>query len=58
MLVLSRKRDQKIIIDGDIVFTIVGIRGDTVRIGIEAPKDISIHREEVVKKIRGEVTTK
>ena len=47
MLVLSRKKNERIIIREDIVITVVDIRGDKVRIGIEAPKDISVHREEV-----------
>lgn len=47
MLVLSRTKGQKIII-GDIVeVTVVEVRGDKVRLGIEAPKEVSVHREEV-----------
>lgn len=52
MLVLSRMKDERIVIaGGEIVLTIVAIRGDKVRIGIEAPKDISIHRGEVQEAI-------
>jgi len=52
MLVLSRHKDEKIVIgDGLIVLTIVDIRGDKVRVGIEAPKDISVHRNEVFEAI-------
>ena len=48
MLVLSRKKDERIVIaGGEIVLTIVEIRGDKVRVGISAPKDISVHRGEV-----------
>ena len=47
MLVLSRKRDESIIIDGGIVITIVDIRGDKVRLGIEAPASVPVHRKEV-----------
>lgn len=48
MLVLSRKKNERIVIaGGEIVLTIVEIRGDKIRIGIEAPKDISVHRGEV-----------
>ena len=47
MLVLSRKRDESIVIDGGIVITIVDIRGDKVRLGIEAPASVPVHRKEV-----------
>ncbi|MCA9054268.1 MAG: carbon storage regulator CsrA [Planctomycetaceae bacterium] len=47
MLVLSRKRNESIIIDGNIVVTVVDIRGDKVRLGIEAPRDVPVHRSEV-----------
>jgi carbon storage regulator len=47
MLVLSRKKNEKIIINESIVITVVDVRGDRVRIGIEAPRDIPIHREEI-----------
>lgn len=55
MLVLSRQRSEKIILgDGEkrIVFTIVDIRADKVRIGVEAPDDVSIHREEVYDELK------
>ena len=52
MLVLSRKRNETIVIaDGEIVLTVVEIRGDKVRIGITAPRDISVHRGEVQEAI-------
>lgn len=54
MLVLTRKRDERIIINKDIVITVVDIRGDRVRIGVEAPKEVSIHRQEVQDAIDGE----
>jgi len=47
MLVLSRHRDESIIIGDDIVITVVDIRGDKVRLGIDAPTDIPVHRQEV-----------
>jgi len=47
MLVLSRSKDQRIMIGDDIVITIVDIRGDKVRIGVEAPKEVPVHRREV-----------
>ncbi len=52
MLVLSRRQDERIIIDDNIVITIVEIRGDTVRLGIDAPRDIPVHREEVYHAIQ------
>ena len=51
MLVLSRHRDESIIIGDDIVVTVVDIRGDKVRIGIKAPDDVTIHRREVYERI-------
>lgn len=47
MLVLSRKKLEQIVIDGNIVITIVDIRGDKIRIGIEAPAHVPVHRHEV-----------
>jgi carbon storage regulator len=47
MLVLSRKLNETIVIDGDIRITVVGIRGNQVRIGIEAPDSVAIFREEL-----------
>jgi carbon storage regulator len=52
MLVLSRKRNEQIVIGSDIVVTIVEVRGDKVRLGIEAPPDVSVHRQEVYEAIR------
>jgi carbon storage regulator len=52
MLLLSRKRDERIVIGENIVITIVSILGRTVRVGIEAPPDVSVHREEVFRKIK------
>ena len=51
MLVLSRKKDETIVINGSIKVTIVEIRGDKVRLGIEAPRDVVVHREEVLNAI-------
>lgn len=57
MLVLSRKKNESIIINDHIVVTVVEIRGDKVRLGIEAPKDISVHRREVYDAIHNQVET-
>lgn len=54
MLVLSRHVDETIIIGDNIKITIVAIRGDKVRIGIEAPQEISVHRQEVYNAIKRE----
>lgn len=52
MLVMSRKRDESIIIGDNIVVTVVEIRGDKVRLGVEAPVDVSVHRQEVYDAIK------
>ena len=54
MLVLSRHQDESIIIGDNIVITIVEIRGDKVRLGIIAPKEVPVHRQEVYDKIQKE----
>ena len=54
MLVLSRQRDETIMIGDDIEVTVVDIRGDKVRLGITAPKEISVHRKEVYDAIKRE----
>jgi carbon storage regulator len=46
MLVLSRKAGEKIVVDGSITITLVKIRGDRVRLGIEAPRSVGVHRSE------------
>jgi carbon storage regulator len=48
MLVLSRKKNQQIVIDGRVTVTVLDVRGNTVRLGIEAPVEVSIHREEIL----------
>lgn len=52
MLVLSRKPNEKLIINGDVVLTIVRISGNAVRIGIEAPNEVKVYREEVLEKLQ------
>jgi carbon storage regulator len=54
MLVLSRQRDESIIIGENIVITVVDIRGDKVRLGIQAPTEIPVHRQEVYEAIQRE----
>lgn len=54
MLVLSRQRDESIVIGENVVVTIVDIRGDKVRLGIQAPGEIPVHRQEVYEAIQRE----
>jgi carbon storage regulator len=54
MLVLSRHVDEVIEIGDDIKVVVVDIRGDKVRLGVEAPKDVPVHREEIAERIREE----
>ena len=54
MLVLSRKKDEKIMIGDSITLMVIEIRGGKVRLGIEAPKDVAVHREEVYDAIKRE----
>lgn len=54
MLVLSRKNDEVIRIGSDVIIKVVDIRGDKVRLGIEAPSEIPVHREEVYRAIQRE----
>jgi len=54
MLVLSRKRDESIMIGDDIEITVVEVRGETVRLGLTAPKSIAVYRKEVYEAIQRE----
>lgn len=54
MLVLSRYKDQSIYIGDDIVITVVDVRGDRIRIGIEAPPNVPVHRQEIYEAIKRE----
>jgi carbon storage regulator len=56
MLVLSRKKNESIIINNDITIVVVEVRDDKVRLGIEAPKDVSVHRKEVYDAIQRHTT--
>lgn len=51
MLVLTRRANQSIMIGADVVVTVLEVRGDQVRIGIDAPRSISVHREEVFREL-------
>jgi len=56
MLVLSRKKSEEIMIGDDVSIMVVEIRGDKVRIGIQAPLDKKVHRKEIWLKLKGEVS--
>ncbi len=52
MLVLSRKKNESVVIGENVEITIVDVRGDKVRLGINAPRDISVHRKEIHERIQ------
>ncbi len=54
MLILSRRLNEKLVIGENITVTLLGIQGNQARIGIDAPKDISVHREEIFLRIQAE----
>ena len=54
MLVLSRKKSESVVINDDIVITVVEVRGDKVRLGIQAPREVPVHRKEVLDAILSE----
>jgi carbon storage regulator len=54
MLILSRKTGEKLMIGDDVELTILGIKGNQVRVGVSAPKDVPVHREEVYLRIQNE----
>jgi carbon storage regulator len=54
MLVLSRQKDEEIVIGDDVIVTVLDIRGDNVRLGIAANRDVPVHRKEVWRKIQRE----
>lgn len=54
MLVLTRKPDQSIVVGGNIEITILEVRGEQVRVGIRAPREVAVHRKEIFDQIRDE----
>jgi carbon storage regulator len=54
MLILTRRIGESIMINEDITVTILGVRGLQIRIGIEAPQEVSVHREEIYRRIKQE----
>ena len=53
MLILTRRVGETVMIGEDIAVTVLGIKGNQVRIGIKAPRDVAVHREEIWQRIRG-----
>ena len=58
MLVLSRKLNERIVIGDNVIVTVVAIQGEHVRLGIQAPREITVHRHEVHEKIKSEAAAK
>jgi carbon storage regulator len=54
MLILTRRVDEKIVIGNDVTITILGVKGNQIRIGIDAPKEVQVHREEIYQRILAE----
>lgn len=54
MLILTRRISESVIIGDDVKITVLGIKGNQVRLGIDAPKSVSVHREEIYQRIQGE----
>jgi len=54
MLILTRRVGETLVINDDIIVTVLGVKGNQIRIGTNAPKEVSIHREEIYQKIKAE----
>jgi carbon storage regulator len=54
MLILTRRIGESVVIGDDIKLTVLGVKGSQVRLGIDAPKTVSVHREEIYERIQGE----
>ena len=52
MLIVTRKLQESVMIGNDVTVTVLGVKGNQVRIGINAPKDVTVHREEIFERIR------
>ena len=54
MLILTRRVGETLVIGDDVTVTVLGVRGDQVRLGVNAPKDVAVHREEIYQRIQNE----
>ena len=58
MLILTRRAGETVMIGSDITITVLGVKGNQVRIGINAPRDVAVHREEIYERIKNEESAK